>query len=111
MAGFKDRAARLDLSFPLEFEADGETVRGHCLNISESGLLASFPVPPELWTQGELRLHFGESAYELKARVARLHDNQAGMSFTFRGEADRTAVRTMLAFAAANTHLVGLPPF
>ena len=108
---FRDRAARLDLSFPLEFHADGATLRGNCLNISQSGLLAAFRDPPELWTKGSLRLHFGNRNYELTARVARVQDREAGFTFSFRNDDDRQVVRAILVFAEANTHLVGLPPF
>ncbi len=105
------RAARLDLSFPLELLADGEELPGHCQNISESGLLASFARAPELWASGDLRLHFGADVFSLPARVARLDGNNVGFSFLFRDERDRDAVRRIVAFAAERTQLVGRPPF
>ena len=111
MAGFQERAPRLNLSFPLEFHSEDGIFTGSCLNISESGLLAAFPLILELWSSGELHLHLGEDACTVPARVARIIDSDAGFTFLFRNQAERDAVQVILALAAARTHLVGPPPF
>ena len=108
---YAPRAARLDLSFPLELLADGEELPGHCQNISESGLLASFADAPELWTSGDLRLHFGADVFCVPARVARLDGSNVGFSFLFRDEGDRESIQRIVAFATERTQLVGQPPF
>ena len=108
---FLDRAPRVDLSFPVEFLAEDGLLRGHCLNLSASGMLATFPQVPELWTTADLVLHFGEDSYRLPVRVARTDGRQAGLTFAFRDARDRAAVTEILAYAAANTHLVSRPPF
>ncbi len=59
----------------------GPAIAGHCVNISDSGLLGEFTHPLELWTEGELTLHFGEGVSGLKARVARVIGNVAGLVF------------------------------
>lgn len=111
MAPFQQRAPRLNLSFPVTFHTGGSALRGHCLNLSESGLLAVFAEPLELWTTGELELVFEEQRALQPARVARTQDRESGMAFVFSGEAQRAFVRAMLQFAAERTHLVGAPPF
>lgn len=112
MVEVQARAPRYDLSFPLQLttDEDGELV-GHCLNLSQSGLLANFDQSPELWSQGDLVLHFGEDLCHVQARVARVNGREAGLAFLFRSEADREAIRIMLAFAAVQTQLVGKVPF
>lgn len=105
------RAPRLDLSFPLEFTLGKYTVAGHCLNLSESGLLATFTHPPDLWTTGDLVLHFGESSCHLEARVARVNGFEAGFAFFYKTEAEHVAVRSMVEFAQQRSQLVVQRPF
>jgi hypothetical protein len=109
MAPFQERARRLDMSFPVTFLVDGSPVKGHCQNVSASGLLGSFLEPPELWTRGDLQLHCGTEVYTLQARVARVEERQAAFSFTFRDDRDRAAIEAVLAFAVEKTALVGRP--
>ena len=111
MAGFQERAPRLNLSFPLEFHSDDGVIAGSCLNISESGLMAAFPQVLDLWSSGELHLHLGEDACTVPARVARIIDSDAGFTFLFRDQSQRDGVQAILALAAARTHLAGPPPF
>ena len=106
------RAPRIDLSFPLEFDVEGEVIAGHCLNISASGLLANFSGSVEVWTEGDLHLHFGDNSRHVSARVARVNGNEAGLAFSFKGDHDREAIGAMLAFTEGRTHIAdGPPPF
>ncbi len=111
MLTYPDRAPRLDLSFPLVFTAADGEVAGHCLNLSESGLLGIFDQPLELWTEGSLLLHFGDDQLVIGARIARMDGNEAGLSFQFRHPGEREAVHAAVAFASHGTHLIGKPPF
>ena len=111
MPTFQDRAPRLNLSFPLQFRMGGSVISGHCLNLSESGLLGLFSEPLDLWTDGEVLLTYGGSTCQVRARVARSLESEAGLSFSFRTDAEREAVRAILKQAAATPHLVGRPPF
>ena len=83
MPVYLTRAERLNLSFPVIFSADGDILRGSCRNISLSGLSAGFARPPEVWINGALAIQTA---------------------------ADRQAVASLVAFAAANTQLTGNPP-
>ena len=108
---FQTRKDRLDLSFPVEFFVDGECVRGHCLNLSESGLLATFDPLLDLWTAEDIHLLTPEGTCTERARVARVQERAAKLSFCFRGEGERLRVREVLALASERTLLVGTPPF
>ena len=111
MIQYKDRAPRLDLSFPLAFSVGGEVTAGHCLNLSESGLLANFNHPLDVWTHGELELHFADRSCEVAARVARADGNEAGLAFVFKNDGERAAIRAMCDFAQQRTLLSDRPPF
>ncbi len=111
MVTYQHRAARLNLSFPLQFRSEDGAVPGHCLNLSESGLLGVFENPLDLWSRGEILLQFGNTAGWLLAKVARVADNEAGLAFAFRGEAERDLVRLLLLEAGKRSQLVGPPPF
>ncbi len=108
---YRNRAPRLDLSFPLEFTTDEGLINGHCLNLSESGLLANFDRQLDLWTVGDLVLHYGDQQCTLVARVARADGKEAGLAFSYKSDGERQAIGKMLTFATAQTMLVGPPPF
>ena len=86
-------------------------MRGNCLNLSESGLLAIFDTELDLWDQGLLVLEAGEFHHTQPSRVARVNERETGLSFMFRDEAQRNAIRDLLEIAAKTPHLVGAPPF
>lgn len=110
------RALRAVAQFPLTYLADTRTeveVKGNCLNISESGLLADFAEAIELWTNGELLLHFGGGALGVRVRVARVNGNQAGVVFLYDGDEQRRTIAEVVASAAQemkkNGHSVAIP--
>ena len=106
------RAKRFDLSFPLVFDERGTLSKGHCLNLSESGLLANFSPALDLWVMGNLLFEIAQNRVIVPARVARVDGREAGLSFSFINEAQREAVRDLVRFAEERTHLRGAaPPF
>lgn len=107
---YAPRADRLNLSFPLTFSSDGDTLLGSCLNISLSGLFARFIRPPELWITGRVALNTGKGSVSLEARVARVLDREAGFAFILHTDAERETVRDLVAFAASNTQLTSALP-
>lgn len=112
MPVYQPRAERLNLSFPLTFRSDDDTVPGSCLNISSSGLLGQFVRPLDLWVMGQVSLQTGRGNLSLKARVARVIEREAALAFVLSTEAERQSVRDLVNFAATNTHLAGgMPPF
>ena len=109
---YVSRAARIDLSLPVTFFAEGTTEAGHCLNISASGLLANFAHAPELWTVGELTMEAAGIQLAVSARVARVDGSEAGFAFAFANDRQREAVHQLVALAAARTHAANAhPPF
>lgn len=96
MSIYRDRAPRVDVTFPLEFITGEERVFGVCENLSESGLLARFSVELEIWVDGEVDLHFGTDLLGVKVRVARVIGSRAGLAFHFTGEHQRQKVRELI---------------
>lgn len=82
-------------------------IAGHCLNLSESGLLATFVRPLDLWTKGLLTLQVADCTCTVPAGVARVEDRQGGLAFHYRSEEERDFVRRALALAAQNHCLLG----
>ncbi len=110
MPVYQPRAERLNLSFPITFSGDGDTLLGSCLNISSSGMSAHFTRPPELWITGTITLNTGKGSVSLKVRVARVLDREAGFAFILHTDAEREAVRDLVDFAASNTQLTSARP-
>jgi len=102
----------LAYTFPLEFRGELTRVSGQCQNISETGLMARFRSPLELWTNGELWCNTGVFVLELRVRIVRATERDAGMVFRFRDERERAAVRSVVEFAESRAGLAsGRPPF
>lgn len=96
MRAYQERAARVELEFPLELMLEGERLIGTCENLSESGLLARFPVPLDVWTTGEVDLHFGTHLLGVRVRVARVVGLQAGLTFQCADERQRQEIRDLI---------------
>ena len=112
MESYTTRASRIDLSFPVIFVSEEKLVAGHCLNLSESGLLANFDQPLELWSMGELLIHGSEAKFRVPVRVARANEYNAGLAFRFTSDEQRASIQALVAYAATRTHLHDLrPPF
>lgn len=91
------RATRYTVDFPVEFTVDGgNTIVGMCENLSESGLLASFSAPLDIWTTGRLDIRFGQELLGLRARVARVIDVRAGFAFQALTEEHRAKLRDLV---------------
>ena len=64
--------------------------------MSDTGLLARFNEPPELWIDGELSLEAGSHYLSLYARVARRHDRDVGFAFCINNDNDRASVAILV---------------
>ena len=114
MAEHLNRAPRVNANFRLSFSSGGSEIPGRCMNISASGLLGHFAKPLELWTEGELTVHFGEGVLGIKARVSRVMDLQAGLVFLASTAEDREAINAGTDSAQASMGIQGSgaePPF
>lgn len=98
--GPHERAPRKALTFPVHYTpSEGEQVAGTCENLSESGLLALFSEPLDIWTRGTIDLGFGTGLLGIKVRVARVVGLQAGLAFQDVQEEDRAKLREMMRVA------------
>ena len=95
-AAYSPRATRFLLDVPISLIEDGSERIGQGINVSESGLLATFDQPPELWTDGQLLLQAGEHHLSIKARVARVQGRQAGFAFLINNDNDRATVSILV---------------
>jgi hypothetical protein len=102
MGPFTARPARFDLNLPLTFVAEGEVLPGHCVNVSQSGMLVQFNTPIELFTTGTLSLTADEYILSIHARVARTQGNDAGMAFFLTTPNDHRTVAILLEFATVH---------
>jgi hypothetical protein len=86
------RSARLPAAVTLHFAVDGETFRGYCNDLSESGVRASLNLPVALGSLGSLTLHFRDGAVTRRARVACVEGLTVGLSFLSEETPRETAV-------------------
>ena len=103
---YANRAERQDVLFPVLFRLqDGEEVQGTCENLSESGLLATFAAPMDIWTHGLVDLSFGGGLLGVRVRVARVDGLHAGLAFQDMDEAHRSKVRELMVAARDTGYL------
>lgn len=103
---FVPRAPRFVLKTPVVLEFPDDTVKGHSINVSESGMAATFAQRMDLWAKGSLSVAVGDSDISLNVRVARADGREAGLNFQIASEADRLAVQKLIAYAIQ----MGAPP-
>jgi PilZ domain len=96
---FVSRSPRFGLDLPIRFFSSDGLAIGRCVDVSESGLLGDFDQPLNIWTTGEVTASVGEESVSIRARVARVDGNQAGLSFQVDSAADRLAVLRLIQFA------------
>jgi hypothetical protein len=94
------RAVRSPFDARVCFIVEDRRIDGQCLNLSESGLLATFEQPLELWTRGQLT--WSTSAYylSLEANVSRVQGNEAGLAFLIESENDRLTISLLTEYAS-----------
>lgn len=78
---------------------DGVEVTGTTINVSESGMLVRLGQALEPWVEGEIFAEVGEYYLSIGARVARVQDRDAGLSFLVETDNDRQSIEIMLEFA------------
>jgi hypothetical protein len=100
------RATRFRLDADVSFVVEGRRHEGRCINVSESGLLASLDPPPDVWVEGEVELEAGGHYLNIPVRVARVAGNDVGFAFSLDTENDRVAMRILIESVSASP----LPP-
>ena len=97
---FVDRADRIPLRIPVVFTSSDGKVRGTSVDISESGLLATFDQPLEVWISGQLSILVPEHPIFIETRIARVEGNTVAMSFRGMGARDLLIIQSLLKKAA-----------
>ena len=99
MQNYQNRAPRLDLNLPLRFFSSDGMMAGHCVNVSESGMLAIFDRPVEMWLEGDLSFFIEGLQFSIKARVARVNEGDTGLRFRIDSDADKLTIQKLVALA------------
>jgi hypothetical protein len=74
---------------------DGDRI-GYSINISESGVWASFDRGLDLWVEGTLSATFGERDVNFGVRVVRSDGHEAGLIFHGLSDEDRVLIKTFI---------------
>ena len=105
---FVPRSTRYDLELPIRFFSMEGFVTGHLLNVSESGLLAKFDSPVEVWTVGEVSAYVtdvGDGYISINARVSRIENREVALTFTDSVN-DHPSIRYLVALAIVRSPLL-----
>jgi len=95
--GLIPRAARASLKLALVFKyAEGE-VRGHTVNLSESGVLGSFQEVMEVWLNGQLSILVPDRRpIVVETRIVRVDGCTAAMSLMNLTAYDKTKLQSLV---------------
>ncbi|MES2392110.1 MAG: PilZ domain-containing protein [Acidobacteriota bacterium] len=94
------RAARIPLTIPVVFACAEGRVKGRSIDISESGILATFERPLDIWITGHLSILVPEHPIFLDARIARVESHTAAMSFRTMTARDSFIIHSLINKAA-----------
>ncbi len=96
MRRFLYRFPRLRTDLPLDFILGDAVILGACIDISESGLRATFSLPVVPGSEGLVTLYRNDTAYQAHAVVESIKDDEARLRFLFLNEDERKIVRRLL---------------
>jgi hypothetical protein len=97
--GLIARAPRFRLRKPIVLHLPEGHVKGHSLDVSESGMLAVFEEPLDDWLTGRLFTLVGETSLGIEVRVARVNGREAGLTFHNISASDRATIQELLGHA------------
>ena len=103
MQKFHYRSPRYHVDLPVVLVLDDSSVSGRCREISNDGMKVEFLHPVAGNACGTLRIGRGDSSLEIRARVARIGDDNDGVKFLFASEKERRALQRLVALTAAPT--------
>jgi hypothetical protein len=90
------RDPRYEIEIPVVLHLPDSSVKGHSINISESGIFAAFHREIEPWVKGRLSAQFGDWHVDFAVRVARIQGQMAGLAFLNLSDEDRAIIRKFL---------------
>jgi hypothetical protein len=94
--GFIDRAPRLTLKTNVVFDCAEGRVKGRTVNISESGMLAVFDQPLDVWLPGRILGIVGDWYLDVRVRVVRVDGRTAALAFEGLTENGRAAIQKLV---------------
>jgi hypothetical protein len=93
------RAPRFDIKVPLVLYLRDRIASGHSINVSESGMLATFNRRLDPWAAGHLCAVAGELHLAIDVHVVRVEGRAAAMAFEVGSEGDRATIRRLIEYA------------
>ncbi len=103
MRKFEYRPPRLRSNFTIEFILGDRTLRGHCINASDSGIRATLDGEVPTGSTGLLMLRHPNRALTIQAVATHLQADEVGLSFIFRSKTQRELTQRFLASATNRT--------
>jgi hypothetical protein len=104
-----NRAPRYAFTMRVRFRSPDGLMLGETVDMSASGMLVRFDHPVEVWLAGELST-FVLANLTVRVKVMRSDDRVAGLAFLIRSDADRAAVKELMAVAMAQGEMVAPMP-
>ena len=102
------RATRYDLNVPVVLYLLDGIASGRTINVSDTGILATFDRPLDPWDTGRLHTLATGSYLSIEVRVVRVEGQQVGMTFQIAEESDRATIGKLIELA--NLGLALVPP-
>jgi hypothetical protein len=93
------RAPRFDFRTPVVLFLPQGIMKGYSVNVSESGMLAKFDRPVDIWAEGRLSADVGEWNLSINIRVARIEGRETGLSYHIANEGDHKTIQKLIEFA------------
>jgi hypothetical protein len=96
---FIPRETRYDLDLPVALYLFDGIASGRIINVSETGILATFHRPLDLWATGRLCAEARGTYLNIEVRVARVEGGRTGLTFRILNESDRATLREFIELA------------
>ena len=105
---FISRAPRFDLKVPVVLYLRDRLASGYSINVSESGMLATFNRTVDPLLKGHLSAVAGEWHLSIDVHIVRVEGRVTAMAFEIEGEADRATIQKLIDHAE-HEHAIELP--
>ena len=105
-----NRAPRYALKVPVRFRSMDGLVLGETVDIRASGMLVRFDREVDVWLAGELSTSVHAHPLNLRVRAIRSDGKMTGVAFQIRTDADREALKELMAVAVEQGEFVAPTP-
>jgi hypothetical protein len=94
---FNPLDARMDMDVPVILYLHDRIASGHTVNVSDSGMLATFDRRLDPWATGRLCVVTEKSHLSIQVRIVRVDGSLAGMSFV--SDSDHADIQQLIEHA------------